>query len=73
MRRNGPVIRCRNRREGIVPDGGAENSRKRPKPGSLGGGNPPALLGSVLGVWFYLASLGNDAHYLHKPTMMRVL
>jgi hypothetical protein len=43
------------------------------KPGSLGGGKPPALLAPVLGVWFYLASLGNDAHFLHKPTMMRVL
>lgn len=47
--------------------------RSAAKPASLGGSRPPALLRPVLGVWFYIASLGNDAHFLHKPTMMRVL
>ena len=40
--------------------------------GSVGGKQPP-FFAPVLGVWFYVASLGNDAHFLHKPTLLRVL
>jgi hypothetical protein len=39
---------------------------------SVGGKQPP-FFAPVFGVWFYVASLGNDAHFLHKPTMLRVL
>jgi hypothetical protein len=39
---------------------------------SVGGKQPP-FFAPVLGVWFYVASLGNDAHFLHKPTLLRVL
>jgi hypothetical protein len=42
------------------------------KRSSLGGKSPP-FWAPLAGVWFYLASFGNDAHPLHKPTMMRVL
>jgi len=41
-------------------------------PGSAGGKQPP-FFAPVFGVWFYVASLGNDAHFLHKPTLLRVL
>jgi len=39
---------------------------------SIGGKKAPAWAPYV-GMWFYLASLGNDASPLHKPTMLRVL
>jgi len=39
---------------------------------SVGGKKARAWAGAV-GLWFYLASLGNDASLLHKPTMLRVL
>lgn len=39
---------------------------------SVGGKQPP-FFAPVFGVWFYVASLGNDAHFLHKPTLLRVL
>src|SRR5262249_39699760 len=42
------------------------------KPASIGGKRPP-VWAPLAGVWFYLASFGNDGHPLHKPTMMRVL
>src|SRR5262245_33082264 len=39
---------------------------------SVGGKKAPAWAPYV-GMWFYLASLGNDSSPLHKPTMLRVL
>jgi hypothetical protein len=42
------------------------------KRSSIGGKQPP-VWAPVLGVWLYLAWLGNDASPFHKPTMLRVL
>ena len=36
-------------------------------------GKQPPFFAPVFGVWFYVASLGNDAHFLHKSTLLRVL
>jgi hypothetical protein len=41
-------------------------------PGSIGVNQPPRFL-RFAALWFYLATLGNDAALLHKPTMLRVL
>lgn len=42
------------------------------KPGSIGGKHTPSWA-PYFGLWFNLASLGNDRYPLHKPTLMRVL
>jgi hypothetical protein len=42
------------------------------KPASIGGKKAP-FWAPLAGAWGFLASFGNDAHPLHKPTMLRVL
>jgi hypothetical protein len=41
-------------------------------PASIAAKQPPRFL-RFAALWFYLATLGNDASLLHKPTMLRVL
>jgi hypothetical protein len=53
----------------VTSDHAPANASKRC---SLGGKQPP-FWAPLAGVWFGLASFGNDAHPLHKPTMMRVV
>jgi hypothetical protein len=51
-----------------TPRSSAEGAKRA----SIGGKQPP-VWAPYVGVWLYLAWLGNDASPLHKPTMLRVL